>query len=163
ARLRVVAEVAFAFRHTVDDHARLVAAVGDDLAQRLFHRTQHDLDAGVLVRVLALDLGDGLLRADQRDAATGDDAFFNRGTRGVQGIFDTCLLFLHLDFGRGTNLDQRNAAGQLGHALLQLFTVVVAGRFFDLGADGLDARFDRLGFAGAVDDGGVFLRDLDTL
>src|SRR5690606_41254097 len=52
-------------------------------------------------------------------------AFFDRRTRGVQGVFDAGLLFLHLDLGRGTDLDHRNAAGQLNHALLQLLAVVV--------------------------------------
>jgi hypothetical protein len=41
---RVVAEVARAFRHLVEDDAGLFAAVGDDLAQRGFHRAQGDGD-----------------------------------------------------------------------------------------------------------------------
>jgi hypothetical protein len=72
---------------------------------------------------------------DQRHAAAGHDAFFDRGTGRVQRVFDAGLLLLHLDFGRGTDLDQRNTAGQLGHALLQLLAVVVAGGFLDLRAD----------------------------
>src|SRR5205823_2211925 len=75
----------------------------------------------------------------------------------VQRVFDAGLLFLHLDFGGGTDLDDGNTAGQLGHALLQLLAVVVAGRFLDLDADLLDARFDVTSCAGAVDDRGVFL------
>ena len=89
----------------------------------------------VLVVVVALDLGDRSASAQQRNAAAGDDAFFNRGAGGVQRVFDAGLLFLHFDFGRGADLDHRHAAGQLGHALLQLFLVVVAGGFFDLLAD----------------------------
>ena len=81
----------------------------------------------------------------------------------MQRVFDARLLFLHLDFGRGADLDHRNAAGELGHALLQLFLVVVGGRFLDLLADVLDARFDRRLFAGAVDDRRVFLADFDAL
>ena len=84
----------------------------------------------------------GLAGTQQRDAAAGDDAFFDRRTRGVQRVFDAGLLFLHLDFGGGTDLDHGHAAGQLGHALLQLLAVVVAGGFLDLHADLLDARFD---------------------
>jgi len=60
----------------------------------------------------------------------------------VQRVFNAGFLLFHLDFGGGTDLDHRHAAGQLGHALLQLLTVVVAGGFFDLDADLLDARFD---------------------
>src|SRR3546814_8654851 len=51
----------------------------------------------------------------------------------------------------------------LGEALLQLFLVVVAGRGFNLRLDFLDARGDAFLLAGAVDDGGVFLLDLDLL
>ncbi len=83
-----------------------------------------------------------LLGAQQGHATTGHDAFFHRSAGGVQGVFHAGLLFLHFDFGGSADLDHGHAAGQLGHALLQLFTVVVAGRFFDLDADLLDAGFD---------------------
>src|SRR5690606_962895 len=45
----------------------------------------------------------------------------------------------------------------------QFFAVVVGSGFFDLNADLLDASFDGLAVAGAVDDGGVFFTDFDTL
>ena len=83
-------------------------------------------------------------RADQRDAAARHHAFFDRRTRGVQGVFDARLLFLHLDFGRGADLDHGHAAGELGHALLQLLAVVVGGGLLDLRLDLLDARLDVL-------------------
>ena len=132
-------------------------------AQRLFQRAQHDLDAGVLVVVVALEVGDRRAGADQRDTAAGHDAFLDRRAGGVQRVFDARLLLLHLDFGRGADLDQRHTAGQLGDALLQLLAVVVGGGFLDLLADRLDAAFDLALFAGAVDDGGVLLADLDAL
>src|SRR5699024_2547283 len=47
--------------------------------------------------------------------------------------------------------------------LLQLFLVVVGGGFLDLGADLLDPGFDVVVGTGAVDDGGVFLGQLDLL
>src|SRR5690606_16582536 len=141
----------------------LFAGIGDDLAQRGFHRAQGDLDTVVLVLVGTLDVADGLQRAHQGDATTRDHALFHRGTRGVQGVFDAGLLFLHLDLGRGADLDHRHAAGQLGHALLQLLAIVVRGGLLDLRLDLLDAAFDAGGVAGAVDDGGVFLRDLHLL
>src|SRR5699024_5586009 len=122
-----------------------------------------DANAGFLVIVLALDVADRFERAQQRDPAAGDDAFFDGGTRGVQRVFDAGLLFLHLDFGGSTDLDQGHAAGQLGDPLLQLFLVVVGGGFLDLGADLLDPGFDVVVGTGAVDDGGVFLGQLDLL
>ncbi len=105
----VVAERAGAFGDAVQHHARLVAGVGDDLAQRGFHRAQGDRDAVVLVLVGALQLGDRGLGTDQGDAAARDDAFLDRRTGGMQGVFDARLLFLHLDFGGGADLDHRNA------------------------------------------------------
>src|SRR5690606_41225287 len=98
-----------------------------------------------------------------RHAAAGHSVFCRRRTGRVPGVFDAGLLFLHFDFGGSTDADHGNTAGQLGHALLQFFTVVVRGGFLDLDADLLDAGFDRLAVASAVDDGGVFLGDVDAL
>src|SRR5690606_6588895 len=56
-----------------------------------------------------------------------------------------------------------HAAGELGHALLQLLAVVVRGGLLDLGLDLLDAGLDGGGVAGAVDDGGVLLGALHLL
>jgi len=81
----------------------------------------------------------------------------------MQRVFDARLFLFHFDFRRRTDLDQRYAASQLGHTLLQLLTVVVAGGFFDLRADRLDAGFDVLGIAGTVDQRGVFFGDFDAL
>src|SRR6185369_3855490 len=163
AGLRVVAVVALACGDLVQHDARLFAGIRDDFTQRRFHRALGDQDAVVLVFVVALELLDRFERTDQGNAAARDHAFLDRRTRGVQGVFDARLLFLHLDFGRGANLDDRNAAGQLGHALLQLLAVVVRARFLDLRLDLLDARFDVLALAGAVDDRAVLLGDLDLL
>src|SRR5690606_34053711 len=136
----VVTVVAGAFADLVHHDARLVTGVGDDLAQRRFHGTQGDRDAVVLVFVGALQRFDSGLGADQRHATTRNHAFLDRRTRGVQGVFDAGLLFLHFHLGRRTDLDHRNATGQLGHALLQLLAVVVGRGFLDLRLDLLDAR-----------------------
>ena len=160
----VEAVVALAFDDLVDDHAtarrRRCATIwrsGSSIARSTI------LMPASWSALSPLRSSTACTRAQQRDAAAGDDAFFDRRTRGVQRVFDARLLFLHLDFGRGADLDHRHAAGQLGHALLQLLPVVVAGRFLDLLADLLDARFDVGLFAGAVDDGRVFLADFDAL
>src|SRR3546814_8848739 len=63
----------------------------------------------------------------KRRAATGDDAFFNGRTSGVQRVVDAVLAFLHFNFSRAANLDHRNAASELGKTLLELLTVVIAG------------------------------------
>src|SRR5215472_11805945 len=50
-------------------------------------------------------------------------AFFARRASGVQCIFDAGFLFLHFGFGRGANLDDCHAAGQLGQPLLQFLAI----------------------------------------
>jgi len=80
-----------------------------------------------------------------------------------QRIVNARSLFLHLHLGRRADFDQRHAAGQLGDALLQFLTIVVAGGFVDLLADILDAPFDLLGVAGAIDDRGFFFPHFDAL
>ena len=73
----------------------------------------------------------------------------------MQCVFNAGLLLFHFHLGAGTDLDHRNTASQLGHALLQLLFVVVRGRVFDLTTDLANAGFDDLGVTGTVDDGGV--------
>src|SRR5581483_9563514 len=162
--LRVEAVVALAFEHLVEHHGRLGAGVVDDDAQRLFQGAHHDAYTSVLIVIVAFQLAlERLARADERHAAARDDAFLDRRARRMQRVFHAGLFFLHLDFGRGTDLDDGHAACQLRYALLQLLAIVVAGRLVDLHADLLDAALDLLFLASAVDDGGVFLLGLDLL
>ena len=71
------------------------------------------------------------------------------------------LALLELDLGRCAGLDDGNAAGQLGQALLQLLAVVVGVGVLDLARIWL-TRPSMLGVAGALDDGGVVLGDDDA-
>src|SRR5207237_6225156 len=96
-------------------------------------------------------------------AAAGDDALFHRGAGRVQRVFDAGLFLLQLRLTGGADVDLRHAAGQLGQSLLELLAVVVGGGDVDLAADLLDAALDRLGVAGALDDRGVVVVDLDLL
>jgi len=64
---------------------------------------------------------------EQGSAAAGNDAFFDRSAGGVHGVLNASFLFLQLGFGCCSHLDDRNAANQLGKALLELFLVVVGG------------------------------------
>ena len=119
-------------------------------------------EADLLV-AFELEVVEGLLRTDEGDAAAGDDAFFDGRTGRVQGVFDAGFLFFHLGLGRGADIDDGDTAGELGEALLELLAVVIAGGFFDLAADLVDAALDVGLLAGAFDDGGVFLVDGDAL
>ena len=104
-------------------------------------RPADDVDAGPLVVVVELDL-----RApwppQQRHAAAGDDAFLDRGAGCVQRVLDAVLLLLHFDLGCAADADHRDAARELGQALLQLLLVVVRGGLLDLRLDLLDAALD---------------------
>ncbi len=160
---RVEAVVALAFHDLVDHHAWLATGVGNDFAQWRFNRFQHEFDTRILVGVVALDLTSVLTCAQQGDATTRYNAFFNRSAGGVQRIFNACFLLFHFDFSGSAHLDQCHTAGQLGHALLQLLTVIVAGCFFDLNANLLHACLDVACIACAVDDDGGFFAHFNAL
>src|SRR5207302_2791826 len=113
--------------------------------------------------IVELELLDRSEAAEQRRAAAGDDTFLDSRAGGVHSVFDTGLLFLQFGFGGCADLDDGDAADQLGKALLELFLVVVAGGVFDLRADLLHTAFDVRGLAGAFDNRGVVLVDGDLL
>ena len=122
-----------------------------------------DVHADLLVCVSALHLvqrGDGL---QKRDATAGDDALLDGRAGSLQGILDAVLDLLELDLGGCADLDNRDATGELGHALLELLLVKVGVGVLDLALDLVDAILDGLLGAGAIDDGGVVLGDLDGL
>jgi hypothetical protein len=73
------------------------AGIFGDLADRNFNDPQDDVDAGLNVRIVSLQL---LNRGpEQRHATTGDDTLFHRRLCGVHGVFDAVLPLLDLDFG----------------------------------------------------------------
>ncbi len=82
--------------HLLDDDRAFAARVLHDHADRLLDRATDDVDADLLVGVLELEVLERLLRADERDAAAGDDALFDRRARRVQRVLDASLLLLHL-------------------------------------------------------------------
>jgi hypothetical protein len=98
---------------------------------------------------------------DERHATTGDDALLDGSLGVANGVLDAVLALLELDLGGRADLDHRNAAGQLGQALLQLLAVVVGVRLLDLGTDLVDPALDLAGVAGTLDDGGLVLGDDD--
>jgi hypothetical protein len=81
----------------------------------------------------------------------------------VEGVLDAGLLLLHLDLGGGADIDDGDAAGELGEALLELLAVVVGGGLLDLAADLLHAALDVGALAAALDDRRVLLVDDDAL
>src|SRR5699024_6531352 len=140
----------------LDDDAAVHARVCRDLTDGRFARLEDDLRARLFIARKRIDelLQDGDA-GEQRAAAAGDIALFDRRPRRSESVVDAQLLLLHLDLGRRADVDDRNAARELCEALLQLLPVVIGGRDLDLRLDGRNARLDVFLAAGAVDDGGV--------
>ncbi|MEZ5342533.1 MAG: hypothetical protein R2706_14100 [Acidimicrobiales bacterium] len=70
-----------------------------------------------------------------------------------------CFFFLELNLGGCTDLDNGNAACQLGESLPELLTVPVRIGVSDFGLDLRDTTIDVGLVAAAFDDGGVVLGD----
>ena len=158
----VETERTFQVPDPLDDDATLEAGVDGDLLQRLLHRPGHDPGTGRLVAFELLGgVEDAGLGPEQGDPTAGHDALFDGGLGGGHRVLDAVLLLLQLDLGRGSDLDHRDATGELGQPLLELLTVVVGVGVVDLGLDLVDPALDvRLG-AGTLDDGGLVLGDDD--
>src|SRR6266404_8151905 len=142
-----------------DDHRAVFASIDRDLTGRIGQRLAHDLDAGLLVVVLGakpLEVRGG---TQQSDAAARHDAFLNRRTGCMHRVINAIPTLPHLDFSGAADADHRDAARELGQALLQLLTVVVRGGFLDLRLDLVDPCLDVGLLASPADDGGVFLVD----
>ena len=77
----------------------------------------------------------------------------------MERILNTCFLFFHFGLGCGTDLDNRDAADELRQALLELFSIVIAGCTLDLRPNLIDATFDRLCITGTVNNRAVVLVD----
>src|SRR5688572_2286915 len=161
---RVVAEVlVLRAAHLLDDDRAFATRVLHDHPERLLERATHDVDADLLVRLLELEALERRLSAQQRHAAARDDALFHRSTRRVQRVLDASLLLLHFALGRGADVHDGNATGELRQALLELLLVVVRGALVDRGADLLDATLNLVGVTSAIDERRVVLVDHDAL
>ena len=145
-----------------DDESRFLPGVVDELAKRRFDGAADDRRADLLV-AFELESLDGLLGAEVSDAAAGNDTLFNRSARGVESVVDAVLLLLHRGLGGSADLDERDTAGELGEALLELLAVIVGGSLFDLLLDELDAGLDVGALAETLDDRRVVLVDDDLL
>src|SRR5213078_3451756 len=137
--------------------AAFEAGVDRDLAQRRVERHLDDRGTGGLVAGQVQLLEGRLAGVYQRDTATRDDALLDGRLRVAHGVLDAVLALLQLDLGGRADLDDRDAAGQLGQPLLQLLPVVVGVALVDLGADLVDPALDLVGVTGTVDDRGLVL------
>src|SRR5262249_41583843 len=161
-RGNVVALVAFALFDFLNNERAFSACIVSKLTRRLLNGSAHNRDADFLVAFEVFYVIERFLSAEECNTATRDDAFLDRRTGGVQRVFDTSLLLLHLRLGRSTDVDDCNSAGEFRQAFLQFLFVVIAGRLFDLTTDLRDAALDVGVFARTFDNGGVFLVDSDS-
>src|SRR6185312_6871242 len=163
-RLGVVAVgILGVLKDLTDDDRTILTGVGEDLASRRLQGLAHDLNADLLVFIVGLQRVERLAGAQQRDATTRNDAFFNGCAGRVQRVVDAVLAFLDFDFRRAANLDDGHAACKLSQTLLELLAIVVRGRFLDLRLDLLYAGFNVGLLAGAVNERRVFLVDRHLL
>src|SRR5690606_6958507 len=92
-----------------------------------------------------------------------DDAFLYSSACRAQGVLNAVLLLLQLGLSGGAHANDSHTTGQLGQALLQLLAVIVACAGLGFGANLVDPPLDRIGVAGATDDGGVVLGGNDAV
>src|SRR5258708_40357665 len=84
-------------RNFADPDRAFHAGIFRDLADRRLEGLEHDVDAGLYIRILVVDAANRLLGAQQRDTAARYDAFLDRSSGCVEGVLDAILLLLHLD------------------------------------------------------------------
>ena len=103
------------------------------------------------------------LALSKHNAATRNNTFFDGCAGCVERVIDAVLALFHFDFSSAADLENSNTASEFRKTFLQLLTVVVGSGFFDLRADLVDAAFDVLLLADAVDDRRVVFGDRDAL
>ena len=136
-------------RDLLRDDATLETGVDRDLLERSLDGDLDDVRAG---RLLALEgeVGEGLgTGLDEGHATTGDDALLDGGLGVAHGVLDAVLALLELDLGGRAGLDDGDATGRLGEALLELLAVVVGVGLLDLRTDLVDPPGDLVLVAGA--------------
>src|SRR5665254_5701 len=103
--------------HLADHNRAFDAGIFGDLADRRLQRSADDVDARLLVLIVALNL-DRLRRPKQCHAAARYDALLDRGAGRVQRIIDAILSLLYIDFTLATDLDHGDTTGEIGPPLL---------------------------------------------
>src|SRR5256885_17655 len=103
------------FAHAVAARSRSFLLLLGDFGHQAF---------GVILGLHAVDSAEA---AQQRYATARNDAFFDGRASCVQRVFDTSFLFLHLGLGCSADIDDGDATGELGQALLQFLAVIIRG------------------------------------
>ena len=103
-----------------------------------------------------------LARIKQSNTAAGDNAFFNRSTGCIQGIIDTVFFLFNFNFGSAADFQNSNTAGNFSQSFLQLFTVIIGGRFFNLFTNLSRAGSNQILLAVTVNDSRVIFGNFDS-
>src|SRR6185436_9562402 len=159
----VIAEVAYSLAHGIEHDGGVAAAVADDLPERLLDSARKNSETRRLILVHGWRRGYRLAHAQQRHTATGYGALEHGRPRRVERIVHPHHSFLHFDFARSADLDNRDTAGELCDTLFDFLSVVVRLRVLDHRSQRLNAIGDVLLAAGAIDDGGVVLGHTNSL
>src|SRR5207245_9001433 len=109
-----------------------------------------------------LDLVVGCVHHLVCSTAASGRSFSDRRPSSVHRIFDWRFFLFHLGLSPSADLDDCNAACEFRESLLELLTIVIAGRLLNLTTDLCDAALDIGFFAFAFDNGGVLLVYVDT-
>src|SRR5439155_8637149 len=133
------------------------ARVVGELTGRLFDGPAHDLHAHLLVAFKPLDTIERFLRANECDAAAGDNTFLDRRARGMQCIFHASFLLFHLGLSGSADVDHGYSAREFCQTFLEFLTIVIARRLFDLTANLTHSTLNVALLAFALDNSGAFL------
>ena len=150
------------FLDLLHDNAALEAGVERDLLQRSADSGAHNIGADSLLigEAHGVDLGaSGHHRLDQGHATAGHDALLDGRLCIAHGVLDAVFALLELDLCCRTDLDDGDAASQLGEALLELFAIVIGIRLLDLRTNLVDPTRDLIWITGSLDDGRLVLGD----
>ncbi len=163
AGIGVIPEVlVFVPENCVDHHRTIKTCILRDHAAGSFQNAAEE-SGGRLLGLWQVNLVQHLAGVEQSHPAARNNTFSDGCPRGVQRILIKGLALFHFGFGRGAHLHLGHASGELGQALLQLLTVVIAVSLLDLTTDQLAAAFQRLLVACTLGDGGVFAVDAHFL
>src|SRR6266702_3589516 len=121
----------------------IATSIDGDLAQWLLQGTAQDIHTRHLIasRLYLIQHRDS---SDQHRTTTSHDAFFNSGACRGKSILNAMLLLFQFDLCGGTNFNHANTADQLCQALLELFTIIIAGSYFYQSTNLLHASLDLL-------------------
>src|SRR6185312_4344706 len=136
ARLRVETKAVGILLEDLADYDRaILAGIECDLARRPGERLADDVYAVLLILVRGANALEHLGRAQERNAATWQDAFLDGGAGRVHGIIHAILALLHFDLRRAADADHRDAAREFCQPFLELLAIVIRGGFLDLRLD----------------------------